>query len=236
MNYHSFLKQLFLVLFPPLCVGCRRRIASGALCSSCEALIEIRSGFVCPKCGRRLPEIGNTCHKETKFVLAAASFYENPVVKELVHALKYQRIRTALEPLSKIVKSYLKKVIKTKEIQNSIFIIIPVPLHAKKERERGFNQAALIARIVSDELKIKIHEDNLIRTKKTNPQIKTKNYKEREKNVAGCFGIKNPALIAGRNIILVDDVFTSGATMKEAVRVLKKSGARKIIGFVMVKT
>jgi len=235
MNGRSLLKRLISVIFPPLCVNCRRRIEDGALCGNCENLIEIRSGFACPECGRRLPEAGNVCHEKAKFILAAAAPYENPAVRELICALKYQRIKTVLEPISKITSKYIEKTIGNPKFETGNFVLISIPLHPEKERERGFNQAVLIARIVNDKLGIGVQENNLIRVRRTSSQTRTKSYEEREKNVAGCFEVKNPELVAGKNVILVDDVFTSGATMKEAVRVLKNAGARKIIGFVVAK-
>ncbi|MFH0712846.1 MAG: ComF family protein [Candidatus Jorgensenbacteria bacterium] len=248
MDSRLFLKRLVSVIFPPLCVSCRKRIEEGALCGDCERSIEIRSGFTCPECGRRIPacaggptrtnplEIGNPCHEKAKFVLAAATFYEISAVRELIHALKYQRIKTALRPISEIVGKYVEKTIGDSKSGIQNFIIVPVPLYLKKERERGFNQATLIAGLLNKNLGIDILENNLVRKRKTNSQTKTKNYEEREKNVADCFEVKCPELIAGKNVILVDDVFTSGATMREAVRVLKNAGARKIIGFVVAKT
>ena len=241
MNGRSFLKRLISVIFPPLCVNCRRRMEDGALCGNCENLIEIRSGFACPECGRRLPEAGNVCHEKAKFILAAAAPYENPAVRELICALKYQRMKTVLEPISKITSRYIEKTIGNPKFETGNFVLISIPLHPEKERERGFNQAVLIARIVNDKLGIGVQENNLIRVRRTSSQTKTKSYEEREKNVKDIKidfrvnEIKNPELVAGKNVILVDDVFTSGATMKEAVRVLKNAGARKIIGFVVAK-
>ncbi len=246
MNVRPFLKRLVSAIFPSLCVNCRRRIEDGALCDNCKKSIETRNGFLCPKCGRRLPaqagllETANACHEKARFVLAAAASYENPPVRELIHALKYQGIKTTLEPLTKIIDEYVEKTFGNSELSAGggeirNFVIIPVPLHRAKERKRGFNQAALIAKILGKNLGIQIQENNLSRKRKTDSQTKTKNYKEREKNVAGCFRVGNPGLVGGKNIILVDDVFTSGATMKEAVRVLKSAGAKKIIGFVVAK-
>jgi competence protein ComFC len=229
------MSKILKILFPPLCVGCKKRIEDGIICRPCRETIEVKNGFTCPMCERRLPEAKNACHPEAKFVLAAAASYQNEAVRELIHALKYQSVKTALEPLTEIINTYSQKVSGPLSLVISNCVIVPVPLHPKKERERGFNQAELITRIMNNELGITVQENNLVRTKKTKSQIEVKGYEEREKNIAGCFAIKNPEFIAGRNIILVDDVFTSGATMREAVRVLKEAGARKIIGFVVAK-
>ncbi|MBI4034264.1 MAG: ComF family protein [Candidatus Brennerbacteria bacterium] len=234
--FQKIWREMLNVLFPPLCVACRRKILGSAVCADCENSIELRSGFSCPECGRRLPE-ATRCHG--KFILAAAASYQNEAVRELVHVLKYQNVKSALLPLAGIINEYLKKLSAGGgsaiggKIQN--FIIVPVPLYPKRERERGFNQAELIAGILNGKLGIAIQNDNLMRVRNTESQIKTKSYGEREKNVAGGFKVRRPMAVAGKNVILVDDVFTSGATMREAVRVLKEAGAKKIIGFVVAK-
>jgi len=243
--------SLFLnVVFPPACLVCGRR-GENALCRECSLKIELHNSFFCPECNRRLPaaellKTKNLCHPETKFILAAAAPYENKVVRELIHALKYNRAKTALKPLGEIINKYLEKVMRNSELSARSgstlggeirnFIIVPLPLHPRKEKERGFNQAELIAGIMNKELGIMVRKNNLIRTKETKSQTETKDYEERQKNVSGAFALVSPEKVAGQNIILVDDVFTSGATMGEAVKVLKAAGARKIIGFVIAKT
>ncbi len=228
------------VLFPSVCVNCGLR-GKTLICENCFSNIEINNSFFCPKCNRRLPadadlpKTANLCHPEEKFFLAAAASYQDKAVRELVHALKYNRAKIALESFGEIVKRYSEKVFRSPlEIEN--FTMIPIPLHPRKERERGFNQAELLAGIMNKELRIKVQEDNLIKIKNTDSQTEAKDYEERERNVSGVFAVEKPEEIAGRNIVLVDDVFTSGATMKEAVHVLKQVGARKIIGFVIAKT
>lgn len=153
--------------------------------------------------------------------------------------LKYKRIKTALNPLTEIMGSYLEKVISNLSLVISNSVIVPIPLHSKKERERGFNQAVLIAGVLHECLDVgcpKVEIGVLTKTKNTKSQTDLKNYEERTRNIEGCFALKYPEKISGKNILLVDDVFTSGATMKEAVKVLKRAGARKIIGFVIAKT
>jgi len=114
------------------------------------------------------------------------------------------------------------------------FIILPVPLHPKKERKRGFNQSKLISEAVAKNFDLEM-SDCLKRIKNNKPQASLKDNEARIKNMAGCFRIKNSELVKNKNILLVDDVFTSGATINEAVRILKESGAKKIIVLVIAK-
>ena len=114
------------------------------------------------------------------------------------------------------------------------YLIVPIPLHSKRRRERGFNQAELLAKTISENLGL-LPTNALERTKNTKAQAKLKKSECREENVAGCFKIKNPESVRDKNIILVDDVFTSGATMNEAVKILKENGAKRIIALVAAK-
>lgn len=116
----------------------------------------------------------------------------------------------------------------------SAWLVAPIPLHPKKERQRGFNQSKLIAEFLTDKLNLEFC-DALKRIKNTEPQAKIKDPEKRMKNINGCFEIKNPEKIQGKNILLVDDVFTSGSTISEAVKILKINGASKIIAVVLAK-
>lgn len=116
------------------------------------------------------------------------------------------------------------------------YAIIPVPLHVNRQRKRGFNQSLLLANIISKRTGLPLIEGELQKLKSTVPQAETKNRQERTHNLTHCFSVTHPELIAGKKILLVDDVCTSGATLIEAARTLKHAGAREIIGFVMAKT
>ena len=114
------------------------------------------------------------------------------------------------------------------------FIVVPIPLHYRRERQRGFNQSKLLADEISKKFNIQVVEC-LKRIKNNDPQAKLKSNNEREKNISGCFKIINPEMIKNKNILLVDDVFTTGATINEAVKILKENSARRIIAIVVAK-
>ncbi len=161
--------------------------------------------------------------------------YGNPATRALIHGLKYQNIRSALPSIEKMLKAYLDKTLAL--IPKEEYAIVPVPLHKRKEMMRGFNQAELIAKILEKYLLAHdypvTYADFLKRGKSTKPQAELETFKEREINLAEAFFVENLEKIKNRRIILVDDVFTSGATMREAVRVLRRAGAKQIIGFVV---
>ncbi len=238
----SLAQYLLDIIFPPACLACKSFLKNGGeksehLCATCREKLEFLSGFLCPICLRRLPEGERVCHKESRFILAAPLSYSNPVVRELIHTLKYNGLRTAAEPLASVLAAYLSASFENYKLRIENFILVPIPLHPNRERERGYNQAFVIAQDLRDKLKtdIPIFTDVLTKVIPTPSQTEKKDYKEREENIRGSFKILKPELVAGKNILLTDDVFTSGATMREAARVLKSAGANKIIATVIAR-
>lgn len=114
------------------------------------------------------------------------------------------------------------------------YSIVPIPLHPKKERQRGFNQSTYIARLLSSYMNIPLLTDALIRIRQTKTQAFISKDK-RVENVQNSFLVSNPEKIKGKNILLIDDVSTSGATLNAAAQELKKEGARHIVGLVVAK-
>ena len=106
-------------------------------------------------------------------------------------------------------------------------VVIPVPLHEKRLRKREFNQSALIAKYLAASQGITVMLDCLVKIRDTMPQVGLSS-RERRKNIKGAFAINNRPLISGKDIVLVDDVVTTGATVRECSKVLKKAGARNI--------
>ena len=116
--------------------------------------------------------------------------------------------------------------------ENSVFI--PIPLHKTKKRKRGFNQSELIAKELSKSLNIPLKTDILVKTKKTQTQTNLTK-EQRAENVKNAFIIKNPQSIEGKTVFLVDDVFTTGSTMKECAKTLKKAGATYVWGIAVAR-
>ncbi len=118
------------------------------------------------------------------------------------------------------------------DLSNSIFI--PIPLHHARECERGFNQSELVARQLGATLAIPVVAHALQRIRATEPQATNKKC-SRETNVSGCFAVLDPAAIRGPRVLLVDDVTTSGSTLREATRALHAAGARQVIALVVAR-
>jgi len=137
-----------------------------------------------------------------------------------VKRLKYGKQRWVARPLSRFLS-----------IPNGweIDLILPVPLHSTRERERGFNQSLLLARGLAERCGIPLKEGLLLRTTKTKSQAEL-DKKERLANVKGAFSCGDPAEVAGKNILLIDDVITTGSTMAECARTLIRAGASRVYG------
>ncbi len=247
----EFAKSFFDAVFPPICLVCEKILQKDerelSLCRSCREKFSYPYGFFCPICKRRLPSREVTCHGSAKFVLASPLKFEESATQKLIHVLKYDGVKKAAVPLAFFTTGYLLKTFLNsgKPIEGD-FTMIPVPLHPSKERRRGFNQSLLIARNLKRFIgemdaggafpKFEIEENILVKSRKAKSQTEQKSYKERRENVKGSFSVRRGAEIAGRNFFVVDDVFTSGATITEITALLKKNGARKIIAITAART
>jgi ComF family protein len=164
------------------------------------------------------------------FQAAYAPYRYEGSILEAVHRLKYGQktfIAHALGPL-------LAEFVKTRFPLPEPFLTMPVPLHPKRLRERGFNQSLLLARQVSDRLNGELDFLSLVRPKYTIPQT-TLSKKERQKNVKNAFHLKTPDAVSKKNILLVDDVATTGNTLNECARVLKSGGAEAVFCVTLAK-
>lgn len=223
-------------LFPLACLSCKSSVSKedGFLCHLCSTQIFINKTLICPDCQSRLAENKKFCHKNSKYLLAAATFYDDTAVKNLIWQLKYRKQRAALIPLWKILDQYLQNI--SPAFNNfKKFVVMPMPLHKEREKSRGFNQSLLFAEKLAEKFGLPLNKA-LLRTRNTPPQAEIRETEKRKINVAECFTVQNPLEITKRNILLVDDVSTSGATLNEAAKTLKSAGARKIIGLVIAKT
>lgn len=222
------------VLFPPVCLNCRKYPENGELlCDACHSLIKVNNTAFCAVCRGRLPENKNHCHRPL-FLLAAATDYDNPVIRDLIHHFKYKNFRSVAGVLGKILNECLKNLLGNGGLKIKNFIVVPIPLHPRRERGRGFNQSKLLAETIAGNFNLELCEP-LERIKNNKPQIEMEDNEARQKNINGCFKLTDGAEIKGKNILLVDDVFTSGATMNEAAKILKEKGVEKIIALVAAK-
>ena len=220
------------ILFPPICLNCKGGLTRNEyLCDTCYNSIRLNTSLFCPVCRLRLAENKKIC-SHTNYLLGAAGNYNDMAIRNLIHYFKYN----SFENLTPILGEILIKYIKNCKLKIENFIIVPIPLHRVKERQRGFNQSKLLAKYVAENFNLEL-ADILKRTKNTKPQAQCKNNESRTENIKDCFKIKDLAIesIKNKNILLIDDVFTTGSTINEAVKILKQNGCRKIIALVVAK-
>jgi ComF family protein len=237
MNF-NFIGDIF---FPPACVSCGDSIARGVICLTCRQGIVGFDTLFCGTCVARLPDQKKICHKDAPFVLGAAAPYDDDALRALIHALKFQGIGAAAEPLAEILAAYVARL--KLDLggggaggdNNSAWTVTPVPLSPQRARARGFNQSALIAQPFARALSAPFDEHLLARIAHRKPQSDTEDIFERRENIKGCFALAPGADVRNKKIILVDDVTTSGTTFTEAARVLKSAGAKKILALAVAK-
>jgi ComF family protein len=144
-------------------------------------------------------------------------------LREIIHYYKFSKKSYLSEPLADL----MMKILDIKNMFGNIDAIIAVPLHRKRRKERGFNQSYLVAKRLGRKLHIRVERRVLFRIKKSQPQIDLPAH-QREKNVMGAFKVRKAKRIRGKRILLIDDVMTTGATVNECARVLKRSGSKEI--------
>lgn len=218
------------LILPKTCVGCFKELRNYSLCSNCASKIAATNAF-CPHCHLRLPfgELTELCGENLGGIkyLFSAGAYENPILKAAVDALKYECIKDLRKPLAKMLARAITPPFENFGRNKREFLIVPIPLHKKRLRERGFNQSALIAREVAQLLLLPYSEKILFRVKETSQQAKLKKA-DRKENVKDAFTAKIYPETCGRTIILIDDVATTGSTLREAARALKQTGYKNI--------
>jgi len=219
-------KRAFLdALFPIYCAGCRRE--GYWLCPDCTAAIRIMPLFLCPGCGRLSP--GGMTHPRCSTLtplsaLVSPYHYANPSIRRLIKDYKYHGA-LPIERLLVGLTGNGARSLRTLFPQEAV--IVPMPLYGSRERERGFNQAATLARALGQALSLKVAMP-LSRIRRTEEQARLTSAERRE-NCQRAFACTP---LAG-DYILVDDVVTSGATMRAAAEALKKAGARRVTGFAL---
>jgi predicted amidophosphoribosyltransferase len=256
-------ESLFAVIFPSDCRICGVPLALVSrlpVCQEClNAMLPI-PGDVCTLCGERVysPYVVagargefrcGLCRRiEPVFTRAAAYGSYESGLRELIHLLKFGGVRPAAHVLGRMLAGAIATL--DPELPADSVLLIPVPLHRSKFRQRGFNQAELIARaaiktraaitisaavnpavdinaVNINKDRLRLGEGVLVRTRETASQIGLTNHQRRE-NLRGAFAVAQPEAVRGREVLVVDDVYTTGATVSECARVLRRAGATKV--------
>jgi ComF family protein len=239
-------ESLFSVLFPSDCRICASpllNISRLPVCSACLEQIYPVRGKVCSICGDRVlssyaehdPDGLRRCpicrRVERPFERAVAYGSYEGGLRELVHLLKYNGVRPAAGVLGRMLFEAMQTLDPVLLLKDATVLVIPVPLYKSRRRQRGFNQAELIARAAlrfypADD-RLQLRADVLLRTRDTQSQIGLTSHQRRE-NMRGAFAVASAKEVTGRDVLLVDDVYTTGTTVTECARVLRRAGASRV--------
>lgn len=224
-----FVTPVLAVLFPSTCAACGRLLArpwSGPLCEACWAALPRHDTAAC-RCGLPLlpvQAVCGRCRADGGPFAAGASLgpYEG-ALRLVLHSLKYSGRRRAAERLADLLleDQAVRLLVRTSEV------LVPVPLHPRRLRERGFNQSALIARALARRSGRLFSADALVRWRDTAPQAGLSAV-ERRRNVSGAFAVRRRGAVEARVVTLVDDVVTTGATARACARALSRCGAAEV--------
>jgi competence protein ComFC len=218
-------------LFPKRCVGCDD--FGSYLCSNCVNLLKAIDTPICPMCTKPFVS-GKThpkCQKPLGFDGLVAVFEHKYPTRRLISKLKYKFITDLYDDLTEILLSFTD----FSSISDGAWLVVGVPLHKSRLNWRGFNQADELGKKLAQACGWEFETNVLLRTKKVKNQMELKR-SDRLQNVKGIFAKgKNINRIKNKNVLLVDDVWTTGATMRECTKVLKRNGASKVWGLVVAR-
>lgn len=222
------LAALLDLLFPPRCAGCGRR--GRWLCAECLAQVERIRPPICPICGEAAPDAAHcprrARHPQLLDGLRSAAWYTGPL-RVAIHRFKYRGQRVLAAPLAAILLEAWR------HDPPPAGLLIPVPLHPSRARQRGYNQSMLLAGEVGRALALPVDATHLVRIRATPPQVGL-TAAQRLANVEGAFRYRGPSL-AGRSVCLIDDLCTTGATLEACASALREAGATSIWAYTLAR-
>ncbi len=237
--YRLLIDSILEWIFPSKCIFCSSILSINSeekiFCQKCIEYFTYIEKPICIKCGRTVDEdadsVCNDCRNiQYKFVRNMSVFYYDDFVRHLIFKFKYGKGVYVGNKLGEIMSNYFFD----NYIKN-IDLIIPIPLHKSKQRARGFNQALILSKHISKKTGIPLSEKGLIRIKNTRPQSKL-SISQRQKNLKDAFQINKTLNIQNKNILLIDDIFTSGSTINNCTKILHENGAKDVFSFTLSVT
>lgn len=224
------------LVYPPCCVLCRARISDdlSVICDDCgSGLLSIDAPY-CERCGQPLDAPVAPCPacpgRTFYFDGAFSGFQFNRPLQDLIHQLKYRN----RPGIGRFLGSLLAKRVEREAGIPHITAVVPVPLHPLRNRERGYNQSAYIAQGISDETGIPVLENVLARSRNT-PTQTSLSPEARMANVEGVFEVSRAEAVRGATVSLVDDIFTTGATINSCARTLLQAGAERVFALTLAR-
>jgi ComF family protein len=219
------------LLYPATCAVCGKNLRAGDyLCNGCEAKIVRIAPPFCERCSEPFEgsisiafSCANCAHRTIYFDAAVAAYRGRGIVRDVIHEFKYNR----QIHLRHLVGRWLCAALDDERLRNHQFgVIVPVPLHPARQRERGFNQASVLAELLSAHTSIPCRP-MLKRVRYTTTQTAL-DRSERMENLHNAFRLRKNTDVRGLRVLLIDDVLTTGSTLSECARVLKRAGAKLV--------
>ena len=234
MRFRSLWSSTLDLIFPRNCEGCQQTLMgelNPCFCDHCWGTIRLLEGPGCPSCGRPFASKFSLTHspghrcgecrrRPPRFDHALAVGSYDGILADSIRLFKYHGKTSLARPLGELLFRELGAL-------SSVDCLVPVPLHPKRLREREYNQALLLCDVVGKQTDIEVLPHSLERSRETAPQ-KGLNLLNRRRNVRRAFTVKRPSDIKDREVLLVDDVLTTGATVNECARMLKHAGAKTV--------
>ena len=237
----KIIRELISFVYPQSCAGCGLALSSAlenAFCSDCEQALDLISPPYCPSCGipnsneAPSPHLCGDCLTGIyHFDCASTKGLYRGMLREIIQRFKYQGQTSLVRPLAQMLSEPGRELLSLYKVG----LIVPVPLHHLRLRQRGYNQAALLAGRLGSSLGISVDYSSLKRSRWTEPQTGLSR-RQRAANVKGAFDLIKPDKVRGKCILLLDDVLTTGETVNQCVRVLKDGGAREVLVLTVART
>ena len=224
------------MVFPKKCVVCKK--AGSYLCEKCFTYVSFDSKSLCLKCNN--PSFNNLTHPSCKRKYAIDGCFSalayNKTAQKLIFNFKYKPYLTDLKTV--LTELFYESIIQNEQFAKQIklgdWIFVPIPLSSSKMRKRGYNQAEVLAKELGKKFNIPV-QNLLLRTKETKTQVGLTNL-QRKLNIKEAFQLKTQkSKLKNQNFLLVDDVVTTGSTLLEAARVIKRNGAQKVFGLTLAR-
>lgn len=221
-------EQVLDLLFPPKCIDCGRD--GEYICQTCRNSLSLIDHPVCEHCGIPVKQgdLCAVCRQYPSNIDGIRSVYVfDGVARHAVYELKYNNLKAVARPMARLFREYLAA--------NNLpcDVLVPVPLHSSRLRERGYNQSTLLCRELGKLSNMAVDDRSLVRLRQTASQTAF-DRDGRRSNVEGAFGCIDGTL-AGRNVLLIDDVCTTGATLKSCAAVLKEKGVLSVWGLTFAR-
>jgi ComF family protein len=216
------LKDFLAMIYPEFCVACEGSLVKGET-------------QICTDCRYHLPETNSHLDSENKlmkkfwanlplrYAFACFHFIKNSRVQNIIHSLKYENN----QEIGELLGRWYGAILRENGLNQAFDLIIPIPLHSARLRQRGYNQSDCFAKGLSETMQVKWSADAIARSKATQTQTR-KSRLERWQNVSDIFVVQKPELIDNQRVILVDDVITTGSTVESCLQVLQDAGAKEI--------